>query len=215
MKPKNGYVYAIFDCERGITKIGRAANAKSRIASIVTQGGIKEYKSFFVETGDYYGVELLCHAKLHDKRIQGTEWFYVTIEAAESCIKSFAVQTKDASCDVRDFHFSIVEKNGELKKLIDSIELANILEQKHRTVLEMIDKYADSFEKLGSVCFLYSEPVSLPQGGHAKKTRYAMLNEDHCLFLLSLMKNSEHMVNAKLKFIKHFSQCLAQISPMQ
>lgn len=46
MKPKNGYVYALHDKDRNITKIGRGANAEKRIAALVSQGGILNYESF-------------------------------------------------------------------------------------------------------------------------------------------------------------------------
>lgn len=209
MKPKNGYVYAVHDKDRGITKIGRSNNAEKRIACIVSQGGIANHESFFLLTADYYNVELLCHQKLHDKRINGTEWFSIDIDCAKSCIESFcAAPANDENCKDNNFVFCMSQHASDQKfsePRIDSREIANTLDQKHRTILENIDKYKNHFDQLGSVVFLCAEKVLLPQGWHARLTRYAMLNEDHCYFLLSLIKNTEQSVIAKLNFIKQFS----------
>lgn len=208
MKPKNGYVYAVHDKDRGITKIGRASNAEKRIAGIVSQGGMGNYESFFMLTADYYNVELLCHQKFHDKRINGTEWFFIDIDCAKSCIESFcAAPTHEDDCKYHNFALSVSQHaSGEKfsEPRIDSREIANTLDQKHRTILENIDKYKNHFDQLGDVVFLRDKKEGRPQGGFSV-IRYAMLNEDHCYFLLSLIKNTEQSVIAKLNFIKQFS----------
>lgn len=42
--------------------------------------------------------------------------------------------------------------------------------------------------------------------------RYALLNEDQCYFLLTLMRNNAHVVQAKLNLVKAFRDARAQLA---
>ena len=83
---------------------------------------------------------------------------------------------------------------------IDSRLLAPELNHRHRTILESIDKYNTEFKSLGLLPFQTEARLMGQHGGG--DVRYFLLNEDQCYFLLTLMRNNEHIVKSKLKLVK-------------
>ena len=104
----------------------------------------------------------------------------------------------------------IVRIKNELRT--DSRLLAGFLDHRHRTILENIDKYASELKQLGPIPFQTEKGAALKQGGFARATRWALLNEDQCYFLLTLMRNNERVVAAKLALVKAFSEARAQLA---
>lgn len=104
----------------------------------------------------------------------------------------------------------IVRIKNELRT--DSRLLAGFLDHRHRTILENVDKYTSELKQLGPLPFQTEKGTPLKQGGFAKATRYVLLNEDQCYFLLTLMRNNEQVVAAKLALVKAFSEARAQIA---
>lgn len=86
----------------------------------------------------------------------------------------------------------------------DSRLLAGLLDHRHRTILENIDRNLDGLGELGPIPFQTEKGKALDHGGYAKSIRYAMLNEDQCYFLLTLMRNNERVIRAKLDLVKAF-----------
>lgn len=90
---------------------------------------------------------------------------------------------------------------------VDSRLLSPELNHRHRTILESIDKYKSQFESLGSL------PFETEMGNHGGiPVRYFLLNEDQCYFLLTLMRNNNHIVSAKLKLVKAFRDARSQLA---
>jgi len=103
----------------------------------------------------------------------------------------------------------IVEVRDELRT--DSRLLASFLDHRHRTILENVDKYTDQLSELGRLPFETEKGKALDHGGNAKPTRYALLNEDQCYFLLTLMRNNPKVVAAKLELVKAFRDARSHI----
>lgn len=90
---------------------------------------------------------------------------------------------------------------------IDSRLLSPELNHRHRTILESIDKYKTQFESLGSL------PFQTEMGTHGgSPVRYFLLNEDQCYFLLTLMRNNNHIIKAKLNLVKAFRDARKQLA---
>lgn len=104
----------------------------------------------------------------------------------------------------------IIEVQKELRT--DSRQLASFLDHRHRTILENIDKYSAELLELNPLPFQSEMGKPLPQGGFAKATRYALLTEDQCYFLLTLMRNNDKVVRAKLELVKAFKNARAQLA---
>jgi phage regulator Rha-like protein len=94
----------------------------------------------------------------------------------------------------------------------DSRLLASFLDHRHRTILENIDKYSAELLELGRLPFETEKGKALEHGGFAKATRFAFLNEDQCYFLLTLMRNNDRVVKAKLALVKSFRDARAQLA---
>ena len=103
----------------------------------------------------------------------------------------------------------IVSIKNELRT--DSRLLSSHLDHRHRTILENIDKYLSELSQLGEIPFQTERGEPRPQGGYSI-IRYALLNEDQCYFILTLMRNNPHVVKAKLALVKAFSDARAQLA---
>lgn len=85
---------------------------------------------------------------------------------------------------------------------IDSRPLAKSLRNKHKAVMALIDRYADKFKAFGQLPFKKEVGDRVQGGGNPE--RFALLNEDQAFFLLSLSRNSEHVVSLKAQLVLAF-----------
>ncbi|MES2251492.1 MAG: Rha family transcriptional regulator [Pseudomonadota bacterium] len=86
---------------------------------------------------------------------------------------------------------------------IDSRIVAEHLQNQHRPVMALIDKYIDRFERFGKVLF-QKAPSSDSRTG--QQERFALLNEDQSYFLLSLARNTDHVVDLKANLVSAFGE---------
>ena len=87
---------------------------------------------------------------------------------------------------------------------IDTRLLARRLDNKHKHVIALIDKYLVRFKTHGHVLFKKADGDRKQGGGKAE--RYALLNEDQAYFLLSLSRNTDTVVALKSKLVTAFGQ---------
>lgn len=106
-----------------------------------------------------------------------------------------------------DFKLDII--NNEFR--IDSRLLAPELNHRHRTIFENILKYQNRFEEHGLLPF-QTEAVNNDDARGVKYQKYALLNEDQCYFLLTLMRNNDFVVDKKSKLVKAFRQAKDQVT---
>lgn len=102
---------------------------------------------------------------------------------------------------MKDFSVALIKSEFR----VDSRLLSPELNHRHRTILENIDKYKSQFESLGQL------PFETECGYNNSQVRFALLNEDQCYFLLTLMRNNNHIVSAKLKLVKAFRDARTQL----
>lgn len=93
----------------------------------------------------------------------------------------------------------------------DSRLLASFLDHRHRTILENIDKYKTELESISELPIQTETGLPRPQGG-TTAVRYALLSEDQCYFILTLMRNNKLVVASKLALVKAFSEARAQVA---
>ena len=103
---------------------------------------------------------------------------------------------------------SIIYSANELRT--DSRDLATLLDHRHRTIFESITKYNSELSELGIVPF-QTERLKTDQLGE-REHKFAMLNEDQCYFVLTLMRNNAHVVKAKLQLVKAFRDARTQLA---
>lgn len=75
------------------------------------------------------------------------------------------------------------------------------LENKHKSVIELIGKNSDLFAEFGGVPF---QTETLQTRGGKQEAKYALLNEDQCYFLLTLVRNSKKVVQLKAALVMAF-----------
>ncbi|MDP1742929.1 Rha family transcriptional regulator [Polaromonas sp.] len=86
---------------------------------------------------------------------------------------------------------------------VDTRLMAMHLGNQHRHVMALIEKYAKSFVAFGKVLFQRASSLDSATG---QRERFALLNEDQAFFLLSLSRNSDRVVDLKVKLIQAFSE---------
>ena len=91
----------------------------------------------------------------------------------------------------------------------DSRDLATRLKNRHKSVVELIDRYSDSLKRFGHLPF-QTEVGERRQGG-GRAQRFALLNENQALFLLSLSRNTDYVVSLKADLIQAFADARAAI----
>lgn len=93
--------------------------------------------------------------------------------------------------------------NGEYR--VDSRVLAKRLQNHHKNVMELIDRYASRFARFGLLPF-QTEAVKKAGARGAKHEKFALLNEDQSYFLLTLARNSDHVVDLKANLVHTFKK---------
>lgn len=84
---------------------------------------------------------------------------------------------------------------------VDSRVLALHLGNQHRPVIALIDKYVEELASFGKVLF---QKAPSKDGRTGQKERFALLNENQAFFLLTLSRNSERVVDLKVKLVRAF-----------
>ena len=87
---------------------------------------------------------------------------------------------------------------------VDTRILAQHLGNKHKPVIALIERYADKFKAFGQLSFKKAVGERKQGGGNAE--RYALLNEDQAYLLLNLSRNSDRVVELKVRLVKAFGE---------
>lgn len=91
----------------------------------------------------------------------------------------------------------------EGNELVTSTQIiAKGMKLSHHATMVLVDKYRERLETRGVVAFEMRKPLSNTKGG--RPVRIAWLNESQFLFLATLMRNSETVLDFKDKLTKEF-----------
>lgn len=85
-----------------------------------------------------------------------------------------------------------------------SLAIAEGTELDHASVIKLVRNYQNDLEEFGPLGFEIQKGQSLPQGGFAKSTEYALLNEQQSTLLITYMRNSEIVRTFKKRLVKAF-----------
>ena len=95
--------------------------------------------------------------------------------------------------------------------VVESIVIAEGVGVQHKNVLELIRKYLEDFQAFDGVAFETRKGKPLPQGGFAKATEVALLNENQAYLLFTYLKNTETARQLKVRLVKAFSEVRNQL----
>lgn len=93
----------------------------------------------------------------------------------------------------------VLIKNNE--PLTTTLIVADGMKIKHRAIMELFDKYQDDLKEFG-VFTVETEKPTGKKGG--RPIRFGWINEGQTVFLISLMRNSDIVVDFKKKLTKEF-----------
>ena len=80
-------------------------------------------------------------------------------------------------------------------------------------MLALIDEYATEFSAFGALAFETEVRAGQEKSGGGLLARFAMLNEDQSVFLLTLARNSPLVVELKVKLVQAFKAARATVVP--
>lgn len=93
---------------------------------------------------------------------------------------------------------ALTKKKHEAR--VDTRVLAEHLQNQHKNVLALLDKYRSNFEELGIFAFeTRKSKRGLPE-------RFALLNEDQSYLFLTFSGNTKYIVGLKVELVKAFSR---------
>lgn len=95
--------------------------------------------------------------------------------------------------------------------VVESTVIAEGIGIQHKNVVELIRKYLDDFQTFGATAFETRKGKPLPQGGFAKATEVALLNENQAYLLFTYLKNTETARQLKVRLVKAFSEVRNQL----
>lgn len=92
----------------------------------------------------------------------------------------------------------------------DSRDLASLLDHRHRSIFANIKRYESELSAFGIVRFEIARLKTERLGD--REQSFALLNEDQCYFVLTLMRNNDCVVAAKLKLVQAFRDARNQLA---
>ena len=109
----------------------------------------------------------------------------------------------------------LITINKDGVAVVDSVTIAEGVQVQHKNVVELIRKYTPDFEAFGPIAFETRKGKPLPQGGFAKATEIAWLNEDQTTLLFTFLKNTEIARKLKLTLVKAFRAVRDELAKAQ
>lgn len=82
----------------------------------------------------------------------------------------------------------------------------------HANVIKLVRRHKASLERFGPLRFEIRKGVALPQGGFAKATEIALLNEQQATLLISMLRNSPIVIECKVRLVEEFYRMRAALS---
>lgn len=95
---------------------------------------------------------------------------------------------------------------GKGEPRVDSRLLAEQLSNQHRPVMALIDKYESHFSRFGKLLF---KKAASSESRTGQQERFVLLSEDQAYFLLSLSRNTDRVVDLKVKLVQAFQEARA------
>lgn len=90
-----------------------------------------------------------------------------------------------------------------------TLQIALGLGLQHASVIKLVRTYRPDFAEFSPIRFEIRKGEALPQGGFAKATEYAVLDEQQATFLMTLLKNSPRVIAFKKSLVKAFFEARA------
>lgn len=110
---------------------------------------------------------------------------------------------------------SLVTLNNEDCLVTTSLAIAEGVGNPHASVIKVIRQNIEDFEEFGPLGFEIQKGKALPQGGFAKPTEYAILNEQQSALLLTYFRNNDVVKAFKKSLIKAFFEMRDELNKRQ
>jgi len=107
---------------------------------------------------------------------------------------------------------SVAVQNHGGEARADSRQLAARMGNKHHGILSLIEDYEEDFRTFGALSVELEVRAGQQKSGGGLPSRYVMLNEEQCYFLLTLVRNSDTTVPMKRELVLAFSRYRQQLA---
>lgn len=105
---------------------------------------------------------------------------------------------------------ALVQVHGQ-QLFTTSLIVAEGCKLEHKEAIATVRKFKSDFEELGRLAFESRKGEALPQGGFAKSTEYAILNEDQATYLIMSFRNTPIVRRFKLALVKEFRRVKTEL----
>lgn len=105
---------------------------------------------------------------------------------------------------------ALVQVHGQ-QLFTTSLIVAEGCKLEHKEAIATVRKFKSDFEELGRLAFESRKGEALPQGGFAKSTEYAILNEDQATYLIMSFRNTHIVRRFKLALVKEFRRVKTEL----
>lgn len=95
------------------------------------------------------------------------------------------------------------------KPFTSTLQIAIGLGLQHASVIKLVRTYRPDFADLSPIRFEIRKGEPLQQGGYAKATEYAILDEQQATFLMTLLRNSPRVIAFKKALVRAFFEARA------
>ena len=102
----------------------------------------------------------------------------------------------------------IITQNDSL--VVDSRLIAPMLDIEHKNLLANIRKYLTQIEQFGQVLFKTATVQNVV--GAVNEVSFCYLNEDQAIFVMTLSRNTQKVVECKVKLVKAFKEARARLN---
>lgn len=98
------------------------------------------------------------------------------------------------------------------KVFTNTLVIAEQCKVGHETVIGHVRKHKKRFEELDPIRFEIAKGKKLAQGGFAKSTEYAELTEDQATVLITMLRNTDVVLDFKFALVKAFRKAINEIN---
>jgi phage regulator Rha-like protein len=104
-----------------------------------------------------------------------------------------------------------IERGADGALIVSSLTIAEGSGVKHKNVVELIRANNVDLREFGPLAFQTRKGAPLPQGGFAKSTEVAMLNEQQATLIMTYQRNTDQVRQFKLTLVKAFFEMAKQL----
>lgn len=126
--------------------------------------------------------------------------------------QTFGMPPAPEETEAHAYAAQLVEQATTGELVVTSESIAHGAGVEHRAVLQLVEKHASALDQFGQTAFEMRSGEIRAQGGTGRPTRVALLNEQQSTLLMTFMRNTEKVIEFKVRLVKAFFDMAKQLT---